>query len=174
MDLDSLIIKIRDYEPELINIIFDFVFVEVNDYKKCKCIIIPDDKNMDQKLFYQNNYLKMIILNNDIQIVNDMSFKNCLNLQDIIFSKNLEIIRSNSFEGCKSIYKIDLPKSLKYIGYKSFYGCKSLKEIFLHKEIKYIGYNCFDKCSSLKRVYISKNTDYFKDTFPENTDIIKY
>lgn len=177
MDLETLINNIREYEPELINRIFYFIFIDFKDKRynfRNQYINILNESDIKGKNFFNNDYLKIIILGKNIKTIGEITFKNCSKLEDIVLNRNLESIKSKSFEGCKLLRKINLPHNLKYIGYKTFYGCESLKEVFLPKEIEYIGYNCFDECSSLTRVYMSNNTNYCKNTFPDYTQIIKY
>ena len=95
MNLEDLIQKIKEYEPELINVIFNLVFTNTKDIKnkiKDKFIKILDEEELKEKIFYNNEYLKMVILYDNLKVINEISFKNCLLLEDIVLSKNLKLL----------------------------------------------------------------------------------
>ena len=69
MDLETLINNIREYEPELINRIFDFIFIDFKDERynfRNQFIYILNEGDIKRKNFFNNDYLKMIILGKNI------------------------------------------------------------------------------------------------------------
>tara|TARA_Y100000389_G_C17324072_1_gene444587 strand:+ start:367 stop:921 length:555 start_codon:yes stop_codon:yes gene_type:complete len=180
MNLDQLIEKIKEYEPVLFDIIFKYVFIDIllnennvkNNINKIEYIKYNLNSFSKDSEFCNNKKLKMILLGEEMKIINEMCFMNCINLEFIKISQNITSIKSKSFSGCRKIKNISLPNKLKYIGYRAFCDCINLTKIVIPKSVEYIGYDAFENCKSLKEVYICKDINYFKNTFPNHTKII--
>ncbi len=111
------------------------------DKEKTKLILYPSSKQnteysilpstiiIGQRACMNNNYLKKIKMNNNVQIVESQSFYNCTNLEDIIFSTNLKTLSHEAFMLCSNLININLPEGLKEIGENTFARCNKVETL---------------------------------------------
>ncbi len=102
----------------------------------------------------QDSRFVNVTLPDTIQVIDDMAFYNCKNLETIHLPDSITEIGEYAFDGCKSLKSISLPSGLKLIGQRTFQGCISLKNINLPNSLKDIGQYAFNHCSSLANIII--------------------
>ena len=157
MDTLSLVNQIRNYEPNLMGIIFDYVFVPCSQdkegkHKYIRIIPTPRTTSICEKAFYNNNKLEWVIIDNSVKSIGN-----------------------NAFDECSSLTHLTIPNSIKSIGSCAFYDCSSLNDVTIPNSIKTIGRSSFHWCSSLTTVNIPNHlvkmvTD--NTVFPKDTKII--
>ena len=95
-DILSLIQQIRDYEPNIVEIIFDYVFVPCNEVKEGKHKYIrampSPGTNTILEAFYGNKTLEMIIIDDSVKTIGAYAFYECSNLTQAIIGESVEII----------------------------------------------------------------------------------
>lgn len=102
----------------------------------------------------QDSRFVNVTLPDTIQVIDDMAFDGCTNLEDINLPDGITKIGEYAFYDCKSLKSISLPNGLKLIGQRTFQGCISLKNINLPNSLKDIGQYAFSRCSSLANTII--------------------
>ena len=116
-ELDLLIQKIKDYEPNLLKKILDFIFIPCfkNPPKNCKYIRILPEPGTDfikEDNFKNNKDVISLIIDDSVKHIKSMSFYGCEKLKSITFSKNLISIGACCFENCYNLTDIILPNKL--------------------------------------------------------------
>ena len=96
MNLLELIDAIKDYEYDLIDIIFNYVFVPCvtnkSNQKYVRALPYTNTHTIHNKQFQGDTHVKMVIIDESVKIIRPMPFKNCLFLKYVKLPK-LEIIR---------------------------------------------------------------------------------
>lgn len=91
-----------------------------------------DDKysKYGRSLFYEalnnNSVIEKITMNNNVLIIGEKAFQNCINLETVKFSNKLQTIKMLSFYNCNKLKTIHLPSSLRKIEYGAFKGINDL------------------------------------------------
>lgn len=158
-DILSLINKIHDYEPDIVRIIFYYVFVHCNQdkegkYKYIRAISTPGTTSICDNSFYCSKNLEWVIIDNSVGTIGDSAFAYCSNMTEM-----------------------SIPDSVKTIGDYAFYECSSLTHLTICNSVKTIGDYAFDGCSKLTTIYIPIHLETIvkdKKVFPENTKIMMY
>ena len=142
MDILSLVNQIRNYEPNLMGIIFDYVFVPCSQDQegKHKYIRAFPNKNgtINEKAFYNNNKLEWVIIDNSVKSIGNSAFAGCLSLNDVTIGNSVKSIGRSAFAGCSSLTHLTIPNSIKSIGNDAFYRCSSLREVNIPKHLETI------------------------------------
>ena len=101
---------------------------------------------------------------NDIMIINDYGFKDCINLKNINLT-NCEIISNYAFKNCQSLKTVDISniKSMNYISV--FENCTNIKNITQPDNIEIIGDNYFKNCKKLLSFDFSNITEIGNQSF---------
>ena len=118
--------------------------------------------------------LKSIKLSKNIKEIPENMCYGCTNLKTIDL-QNIEIIDEEAFCDCINLSKIKFPSTLKNIGKKAFYNCKSLTKIEIPASVESIDVHAFED-SGIKKVKIHNkegNVLIAENAFPEDA-IIKY
>ena len=148
-NLESLVNEICDYEPNLVRIIFDLVFVPcVEDYqgkhKYIRAIPKPGTNYLIQHAFMENKSLEMVIVDASVKYFRPRVFWSCINLKAIILPQYLESMSNEIFYYCKSLENIKIPPTIKHIYPSTFLGA-SLKHIKLPNILSICEYS-FSHC----------------------------
>ena len=115
--------------------------------------------------FKDNNYIKKIILTNEI-LIEDNAFSRCINLSEVVFSNKGVIIHNGAFCDCTSLKEIRFPEGTPYIMAQVFSGCSSLECVEIPSSVSWIGELAFKGCISLKHVnFHSNSTRINQNTF---------
>lgn len=154
---------------------------------KLNQIDIPDSVDFLLPSAFSNALaLKVFYMPENLKIISEKCFLNCINLSNVFFN-NVKEINNSAFEGCKSLKNIDLSSikrlgsfafsrciSLKNIKLSNFitsiptgifYGCDSLAKITIPDSVSMIFDNAFACCDHLTEININKKTEYSDDAF---------
>lgn len=102
----------------------------------------------------QDSRFVNVTLPDTIQVIDDMAFDGCTNLEDINLPDGITKIGEYAFYDCKNLRSINLPDSITDIGGFAFDGCKSLKSISLPNGLETIKRGAFLGCESLTSAQI--------------------
>lgn len=95
-------------------------------------------KHIDSYAFANNDKIKKVSLNRDLESVGYGAFENCTSLESVVFWKpNMQDLGIDRW-------------GMRLIKSKAFAGCTALKEIFIPKEVVEISSATFDNCKGLK------------------------
>lgn len=99
-------------------------------------------KVLNSNLFYDNEFIQMVILPESLEIIGKSAFERCSNLKSVTFPRNFEVIGDQVFSGCHSLNHVVWPDNLKVIGKYSFAGTGFVK-LNLPNTIEEIGDGAF-------------------------------
>lgn len=108
-------------------------------------------------VFYKNEIVKSVIIQEGIETLGSDSFANCSNLESVILPDSLLRIYTKAFENCVRLTGITLPSNLTSISWYAFSGCSGLTDIVFPESITSIGDRAFAGCDGLKYIYLPKN-----------------
>ena len=157
VDILSLINQIRNYEPNLMGIIFDYVFVPCSQsregkHKYIRAIPTPGTTSICEKAFYNNNKLEWVIIDKTVESIGEAAFDECSKLTHLTIPDSVKSIGTLAFDQCSSLTRLIIPDSVKSIGKYAFSSCSSLTEASIPSHLESI---------------VKENT-----VFPKNTKII--
>ena len=134
-----------------------------------------------------NSGLEEVILQEGLNVIGDLTFKDCKHLkkitiprtvtkfgfntfinsglEEVILQEGLTVIGERAFEDCKYLKKITIPKTITYFGIEAFDG-SGLEEVILQQGLTVIGGQAFQNCKHLKKITIPRTvTDFGFRTF---------
>ena len=176
--IDSLLREIWKYEPNILKLIFKFLFVPVSQdkerkYRYIEALPIPGTTYINKKAFSNCVSLQCVIISNFVKTIGNCAFLDCVSLQNVMFGNSVETIGNMAFECCSMLQNVVIPYKVKNIGHGAFSYCKdlnsltisnfvetkreeSLKSDNIYKNVKAICSFAFYNCKSLKYVIIPK------------------
>ena len=93
-------------------------------------IVIPKGiTKIDSNAFANNKIIEKVFLSDELLLLGDSVFDECINLKFVDFGFSLQIIGNHTFRKCRSLTKIQLPASVKEIGIDAFVYCELLEEV---------------------------------------------
>lgn len=98
--------------------------------------------------------IETILLPNNISVIEEQAFNDCIKLKNIQLPESLLLIGDYAFSDCLSLEFISIPDKTEYIGKRAFYNCSSLKTIHLPASLSKVGFQIFDSCTSLETIYV--------------------
>ena len=104
------------------------------------------------KVFYENKYLKSVVLPDSLKIIEEQAFAVCPNLKKVQLNDGLQTIGMAVFDACSELEEVNIPDSLVEISRSTFNSCSSLTEITLGNSVEVIGKRAFMDCSALKNI----------------------
>ena len=143
IDLCNFVNDIRKYEPNLVRIIFDFVFVpcfedKEGKHKYIRAIPKLGTNYIDEYSFYSNTMVRWVIIDKSVKNINSYAFKNCSSLETITIGYFVRIIGYRAFMNCLSLNSIYIPHHVKAIGSFAFVGCAYLTNVYISRYLKLI------------------------------------
>ena len=100
--------------------------------------------------FYNNDYIRKIVLPDSVTTVGECAFADCNKLNKVVFGSGCTEIGLQAFEGCDALETIDLSKTtLKAVGDLAFNKCMMLEKFDPPKSLETIGVGAFDHCEQL-------------------------
>ena len=146
--------------------------------------------------FYNNSYIKKVILPDSVQVIEENAFRgcsnltsvdmgngvtslgtsvfeNCYNLKTLKLSGHLKRISKNAFYGCSALQSVDIPDSVEQIEANAFYNCRSVKTLTIGKRVKNIQSQAFRDCDALSDVTIPDSVEMIGDSAFSSLDNLK-
>ena len=102
-------------------------------------------------VFQDCQYLRTIILPNNMTELGNYAFSNCTMLENVMLPYGLEYIGKSAFSYCRELKEIEIPETVSEIGNSAFASCSKLEEIWLPEGLEVIGNEVF-KYTSLKYI----------------------
>jgi len=106
----------------------------------------------------KNTVIKKINLCLGIQVINEKSFKDCINLEGFQLGRNVSEIRNEAFSGCVNLSAVVMRKKVVKIGNKAFEGCINLRTVKLPANVREIADDAFSGCD--KAVFYCEPNSY--------------
>ena len=126
-----------------------------------KTVVIPETvKTIGYAAFVDCRDLTQIIIpaNSNLMYIGGCAFENCTSLEKIDLSTTqLKKIEELAFRECINLKEIKFPDTLEEIKKRAFYKCSALLELDLPQSLAKIEGGAFGYCASLKRVVIPPN-----------------
>ena len=98
------------------------------------------------------NIIRSLVLYNEICIIGDSAFTDCINLTSLTMGCCIRRIGNNAFEGCRSLPSVFIDTSVRYIGDHAFDGCYAIETLTIPEDVEFIGDNAFGYCTGLSTV----------------------
>ena len=122
-------------------------------------INVPNGINIiGTKAFSKLNFREITLPNSLIEI-EDSAFENCAILEKVIMGDNVEVVGEYAFANCMELTDINLSNNLIELGQWSFKDCTSLKEIKIPEKVKIIKKETFLNCISLQKIELSEGLE---------------
>ena len=180
LTIESLLRQLWRYEPDILTLIFKFLFVPVYEdtekkYRYIEALPKPGTTYIDKKAFSNCVKLQGVIISNSVVRIGDSAFYSCNQLQLVMIGKSVKTIGEYVFSRCKLLQSVALGNSVESIGENAFFSCGSLKSITIPNSVKIIGEYAFTGCELLKSASIPKKLAEIVrelEVFPEQTEIM--
>lgn len=101
--------------------------------------------------------LEKINISNDVEILGENSFANCVGIADVKFGDSIEEIGNSCFFGCNKLENVNLPNNLSKLGESAFGNCKNLQTVNLSENLCKIGSYAFQGCANLQAINFPSN-----------------
>lgn len=98
-------------------------------------------------------YLENITISNNVKIIGESAFENCMDLTSVTISDGVIEIERDAFYNCCSLTDIDLGESVEYIDAQAFCYCRELQSITIPKSVISIDIIAFGGCDNLTTIY---------------------
>mgnify|MGYP003315693813 CR=1 FL=1 len=122
----SLINQLREYEPNLVKLIFDMVFVPCSQdrqgkHKYIRAMPTPGTNTICGNALYGNKILEWVIIDNSVETIGYGAFLGCSDLTHVTIGDSMETIGSRAFARCSSLNHLTNPNTVKTNGYAAIY-----------------------------------------------------
>ena len=159
-----------------INMIDAIQSIENNEILYCKInnISFPNTvQGLHTKLFYNNQFIKTVIIPDQVKRISKSCFSGCSNLTTINGMNKVEYIDDQAFSSCNRLKEVYLPNTIKKIGSQAFSNCNDLTTILLDNMDSYginlkISSNTFDGNENITNVKLLNSNSNFEKTDFEN------
>lgn len=188
LDLKRLIRKIQAYEPNLVKLIFDMVYVPCNEDRKAKhkcvwALAAPGTNRILECSFRKNKLLKSVIIDDSVKHIDNYAFgginlknnyhQGCISLANVKFGNSVTYINYRAFSNCINLTEIVIPDSVKSIACYAFYRCKNVKKVILGKNVKSIYDHAFDSLFSITEIIIPDSVKFIGKNVFHNCKSLK-
>ena len=138
--------------PNTIQKIENFNFTNCISLTKLDFSQVSGISSLEASAFEGCSNLKIINMNDDIEIFEKDCFKKCTSLSSIKFPSSLFLINKGCFMDCSSLETLLIPLSVKIIEKDAFKNCNSLEKLIIRNEKCQIKDSIIDGCSSLTNI----------------------
>ena len=143
VDTLSLINQIREYEPAIVRIIFDYVFVPCSQdqegkHKYIRAIPTPGTKIICEKAFFDNKNLEWVIIDKSVETIGEYAFYGCESLIHLTIDNSIKTIGGYAFEHCSNLTHLTIGNSIQTIGKYAFNRCLNLTEVNIPSHLEKI------------------------------------
>ena len=166
--------------------LFDYIVVDNNRVyiKKYKGtnpdVVIPKEIEgmpvcfIDDLAFINStNFLKTIVFEGDVEIIEDFAFAKCIFLESVVFNGNVGNIGNMAFKGCGFLQSVEFKGNVKNIGNGAFEDCTKLQRVEFNGNVGDIGEFIFDRCDNLESVKFHGSVEDFGDVAFSGIDNLK-
>ena len=106
--IDSLLREVWRYEPEILKLIFEFLFVPLYEYKEKKHRYIialpkPGTTSIGYKSFSECENLQLVTIHNLVTTIGDRAFYKCLSLTSVTIPNSVTTVDESAFYSCSSL-----------------------------------------------------------------------
>ena len=162
--IGSLLREVWRYEPDILKLIFEFLFIRVYEDKEKKHRYIlalpkPGTTSIKKDAFSGCSLLKSVTIGNSVTNIGDAAFKGCSSLQLVTIGNSVTNIGVAAFKGCSSLKSVTIPNSVTSIGRLAFSGCSSLQSVTIPDSVTIIDEGAFIDCDELNQVSIPKHLE---------------
>lgn len=116
-----------------------------------------------EKTFFDNEYVRCILIPTGIQIVGFKAFAECVNLECVSIPDSVTYLDNAAFEHCDYLKTVVIGSGVQTVGQCEFMGCFRLQSVTMNKYIRTIEHDAFSGCYALEQI-----------TLPERLNEIKY
>lgn len=117
-------------------------------------VTIPDCVNdISHTAFYDNRYVKHVVIGQSVQGRLFNCFNGCKNLETVELPEGITEV-SFFAVNCRKLRTVKLPQSLLHLGTNAFEACTQLRNLQLHEGLKVLDIDAFDGCTALEEVLI--------------------
>lgn len=96
----------------------------------------------------------MVILNDTVKVITDLSFKGCTALTRIIIPNSVTKIGWWAFMNCTVLASISIPNSVEFLDAETFSGCSAFTDISIPSSVTKIRGSLFCDCTALASISI--------------------
>lgn len=133
----------------------DFEYIESDDDELFAIKYCGDEKeimdfpllninyHIGDYLFYENEYIKKVIVPETVISIGEFSFARCNLLSEVFISDSVRSIKNNAFGDSPVLKKVTLPKELDYVGNSIFLACMELNELIMANKMPIVSENMF-------------------------------
>ena len=140
------------YGDDKVKIIGDKMYTGLYCGANIDIASVPDNITEIANHGFSYSNISSIVLHDNIKILGDDVFADCINLTEVILPNNITSIGGSCFNGCKNLTSISLPTNLITLKYMAFSHCSSLLSIVIPDGVTTLNSGLFDTCTSLVRV----------------------
>ena len=127
IDTLSLVNQLRNYEPSLVKIIFDYVYIPCSQdckgkYKYIRALPNPGMTSIGKGAFKNNETLEIVIIDDTVTSIGESAFSRGVehyceltNLSSIFIPNSVTNIDNLAFQLCSLLETVSIPKHLEYI-----------------------------------------------------------
>lgn len=133
-------------------------------------IILPGIQEIPDCTFTGCVKVKIIMMNDDVQLIGKATFYNCWRLVFIRLSRRLVKIGKYGFKGCYTLASIFIPRSCTEIGDKALSSCKKLKILCIHNQTTTLGKYVIEDTALIRSSPFEVNRDGSYDMYYGSDD----
>ena len=115
---------------------------------------IPDYIDYEPGWKELNDYIKHIVIEDNVTSVGTNSFSEMNGVVSITISDTVLAIGDEAFAGCSALKDVKLPDELQSIGNSAFKDCAELQEIVIPESVIVIGHGAFCGCTGLNSITV--------------------
>lgn len=162
--------KLDDDEAYITDSIGIIKKLEIKD--KYKEALITEVK---ERAFYKSNYLKEVILGENIVECYKLSFANCKMLENFTFNSKLVYPGNNMFKNDEKLKNVSIPADSRMIEISGsmFYGCESLESISIPGSVLDISSLAFMNCTELREITLYSSLESIMEDAFFNTPLLE-
>ena len=122
-----------------------------------------DCSSFDASVFYNNQNIKVVIIEKGVTSIGSSAFNCCTSLTSITIPDSVTSIGSSAFNCCTNLTSITIPDSVTSIGAAAFSGCTSLTSVTIPHGVTSVEFETFCGCTSLTSVTIPNGVKSIDD-----------
>lgn len=121
-------------------------------------LIINDDGVLNKSENYSISHKGIFIVPKHTKGIGKNTFKDNQRLRGIIFNDDIEFIADDAFYNCKRLKEITLPASTGYVGNNAFSNCENLEIATIYNST-IIAENAFNGCNKLNIIVLNADNE---------------